>query len=145
LQRRPWPGNVRELANALERAAILRPHGPLQRPHVAEPGRAPGHEHAGAEEHAPGHAAGRSGASMHDAGALAGEPGGGDGRPRTLREVERRHVAAVLELTGGKIYGADGAAALLGLKPTTLQSRLRKLGLRGRGRLDEGGEGRVSS
>jgi formate hydrogenlyase transcriptional activator len=31
---------------------------------------------------------------------------------------------------GGKIYGADGAAKALGLKPTTLQSKLRSLGIR---------------
>jgi transcriptional regulator with GAF, ATPase, and Fis domain len=35
----------------------------------------------------------------------------------------------VLALTGGRIYGAQGAAALLGLKPSTLQSRMQRLGL----------------
>ena len=47
----------------------------------------------------------------------------------TLQEMERRHVLRALERTQGKIYGPDGAAALLGLKPTTLQSRMRKLGV----------------
>ena len=40
----------------------------------------------------------------------------------------------MLELTGGKIYGPDGAAARLGLKPTTLQSRMKKLGVSRTGR-----------
>jgi len=47
----------------------------------------------------------------------------------TLEEVERRHIQATLRLTAGKIKGKDGAAALLGLNPSTLYSRLRKLSL----------------
>ena len=46
-----------------------------------------------------------------------------------FREQERNHILIALERTGGKIYGPDGAAALLGLPPTTLVSRLRKYGL----------------
>lgn len=42
-------------------------------------------------------------------------------------EMNRRYLKNVLEVTGGKIYGKDGAASLLGLKPTTLQSKLKKL------------------
>jgi transcriptional regulator with GAF, ATPase, and Fis domain len=48
---------------------------------------------------------------------------------RPLEEVEREHVARVVHHTAGKIYGDDGAAALLGLKPSTLQSRMKKLGV----------------
>jgi len=48
----------------------------------------------------------------------------------TLAETERRYLEEALERTGGKIYGDDGAASLVGLKPSTLQSRLKKLGLR---------------
>jgi transcriptional regulator with GAF, ATPase, and Fis domain len=47
-----------------------------------------------------------------------------------LREEEERVIARALERCGGKVYGKDGAAALLGLPPTTLQSKLKKLGLR---------------
>jgi formate hydrogenlyase transcriptional activator len=43
---------------------------------------------------------------------------------------ERRYLRRVLEHTGGKIYGPGGAAELLGLPPTTLQSKLRRYGLR---------------
>jgi transcriptional regulator with GAF, ATPase, and Fis domain len=48
----------------------------------------------------------------------------------TLDEVERRYIQSVLEKTGGKISGPMGAAKLLGMKRTTLHSRLKKLGLR---------------
>jgi transcriptional regulator with GAF, ATPase, and Fis domain len=47
-----------------------------------------------------------------------------------FEEHERRYLQRVLARTSGKIYGADGAAAMLGLPPTTLQSKLKKLGLR---------------
>lgn len=45
-------------------------------------------------------------------------------------EMAARYLRQVLEHTNGRIYGRDGAAALLGLKPTTLQSKLLKLGIR---------------
>jgi formate hydrogenlyase transcriptional activator len=47
-----------------------------------------------------------------------------------LEEVERRHVVTVLEMSGWRIRGKNGAAEMLGLKPTTLESRLEKLGIR---------------
>ena len=46
-----------------------------------------------------------------------------------LKARERESIAAALAQTGGKIFGADGAAALLGMKPTTLASRIKVLGL----------------
>ena len=49
---------------------------------------------------------------------------------RSLEEVERRHILEVLESAGWKLEGADGAAALLGLKPSTLRSRMQKLDIR---------------
>jgi DNA-binding NtrC family response regulator len=45
-------------------------------------------------------------------------------------EMNRKYLKQVLEFTEGKIYGDDGAAALLELKPTTLQSKLKKLNLK---------------
>ncbi|MEX0681688.1 MAG: sigma 54-interacting transcriptional regulator [Balneolales bacterium] len=45
-------------------------------------------------------------------------------------EMNRRYLERVLRKTDGKIYGKDGAAHLLGMKPTTLQSKLKKLGVR---------------
>ena len=51
------------------------------------------------------------------------------GRIRSLEEVEREYIARVLAATEGRISGRDGAAAKLGLKRTTLQSRMQKLGI----------------
>lgn len=48
----------------------------------------------------------------------------------TLAEVERQHIEHTLKQTGGKVKGVDGAAELLGLHPSTLYSRMRKLGVR---------------
>ena len=47
----------------------------------------------------------------------------------TLEEVHRRHILAVLESTGWRISGSRGAAAVLGIKPTTLEYRIGKLGI----------------
>ena len=48
---------------------------------------------------------------------------------RTLLEVERDHVRLALDRVGWRIEGATGAAKLLGLRPSTLRSRMRKLGI----------------
>jgi formate hydrogenlyase transcriptional activator len=47
-----------------------------------------------------------------------------------LEDVERRHILGVLQKTGWRISGQGGAAGILGLKRTTLQSRMKKLGIR---------------
>ena len=46
-----------------------------------------------------------------------------------MEDVERGHILHILELTQWRIPGKDGAAALLRLKPTTLESRMGKLGI----------------
>jgi len=48
---------------------------------------------------------------------------------RSLEEVERRHIVAVLEETGWRVSGERGAAKILGLKRTTLEARMKKLGI----------------
>jgi transcriptional regulator with GAF, ATPase, and Fis domain len=48
----------------------------------------------------------------------------------TLQELEREHIIKALELTGWRVSGPKGAAKLLGLKPTTLDARMKKLGIR---------------
>ncbi len=58
-----------------------------------------------------------------------------DAAPVIISEIEwqrrkRQNVGAAVEAAGGRIYGPGGAAELLGIKPTTLISRLRTLGLR---------------
>jgi len=60
---------------------------------------------------------------------LAPPPGSPADRPRTLADAERQHILAALHKTGWRIRGPDGAAQLLGVKPTTLESRLKKLGI----------------
>jgi transcriptional regulator with GAF, ATPase, and Fis domain len=96
-----WPGNIRELANLLERATILAP-GRVITPDLID---LPGIARPIATNRAPVAAFG------------------------TLAEVERDHIRRVLEHTRGRIYGNGGAGALLGLKPSTLQSRMKKLGI----------------
>ncbi len=104
-----WPGNIRELANVLERAAIVA-RGPELEPRDLDlPVGAPG---------------GRPAAP-----AASDDGDDDDGPVLTLEELERRHITRVLARTNGKVYGADGAATLLGLKPSTLQSRMKKLGV----------------
>jgi transcriptional regulator with GAF, ATPase, and Fis domain len=103
-----WPGNVRELANVLERAVILSPGPEIGEDRLDLPARS------------------------RSAPPRARPPAGGAEAPAlaTLAEVERAHVRRVLAATGGRVYGRGGAAEILGLKPSTLQSRMKKLGLR---------------
>jgi transcriptional regulator with GAF, ATPase, and Fis domain len=48
---------------------------------------------------------------------------------QTFEEVERNHILHILEMTGWRVRGEGGAAQILGLKPTTLESRMQKLGV----------------
>jgi transcriptional regulator with GAF, ATPase, and Fis domain len=112
LARRPWPGNVRELRNVVERAAILARGGSIG------PGELAAGDWAGSGEAS----AGRGEWAGKGAAAAGGEP-------LSLDEGQRRQIAGALERTGGRVYGSGGAAQLLGLKPSTLQSRMKKLGL----------------
>jgi formate hydrogenlyase transcriptional activator len=106
LQKWPWPGNIRELENVIERAVILSPGGSLQVPASAFQGGPPVPRPA-----APG----------------AGTPQAGP--DTSYREGEREMILKALRETGGIIAGPDGAAARLGLKRTTLHSKMRKLGI----------------
>ena len=99
-----WPGNVRELQNAIERAVILAGDSPLQfdwlRPAKTTP---------------------TPPATSADNPALLTRA--------ALKERERENLTAALARTCGKVFGSGGAAALLGMKPTTLASRIKALGL----------------
>ncbi len=55
----------------------------------------------------------------------------------SIEDMERRHINSVLEKTGWRIRGKNGAAEILGLKPTTLNSRMKKLGIRRKSTLSE--------
>jgi len=129
LKRYDWPGNVRELQNATERALILAQNGLLRYnlPLVEPPAALsnwpvpPGNEGlrpppAGAE----GGAAGSGGAALGNR--LLSED--------ELRQLERENTRAALERCGWKVHGPGGAAKLLGVKPTTLISRMKKMGIK---------------
>jgi transcriptional regulator with GAF, ATPase, and Fis domain len=47
----------------------------------------------------------------------------------TLEDVERHHILLVLRNTNWRIRGKEGAANILGIKPTTLEARMKKLGI----------------
>jgi formate hydrogenlyase transcriptional activator len=99
LEAQEWPGNVRELENFLQRALILSPGAELTLPDL------PG----GAARPAP-------------APAAEVPPGRFDAEVRALIERALAHA-------GGRVYGPSGAAALLGLRPTTLQGKMKKYGV----------------
>jgi transcriptional regulator with GAF, ATPase, and Fis domain len=50
--------------------------------------------------------------------------------PDTLEDVERHHILSVLDRTGWRVTGKNGAAEILGLKRTTLQAKMKKLGIK---------------
>ena len=60
---------------------------------------------------------------------MAPAGGGPSKSSRILEDVEREHIVAVLEQTGWRVSGDRGAAKVLGLKRTTLESRMKKLGI----------------
>src|SRR6266404_7669456 len=106
LLRYDWPGNIRELQNAIERAIILSGGGPLEFSQVL------------------------GGARTTLERPISEEPSTLLLTRDELRMRERESIIAALDLTGGKVSGSDGAAALLGMKRTTLNSRILALGLR---------------
>jgi formate hydrogenlyase transcriptional activator len=117
LQEYPWPGNVRELENVLERAVILATGPTLE----VAPDLLPAKATRPVEERAQPEDAGEvPSAAVHQA---PGQP-----LPR-LEEVERDHIATVLRRTNWVITGPRGAATILGLHPSTLRSRIKKLGI----------------
>lgn len=59
----------------------------------------------------------------------ASTPSGSEASSRCLADVEREHIRAVVESTVWRIRGSGGAAEILGLKATTLEARMKKLGL----------------
>ena len=108
LQGYDWPGNVRELQNVIERAVITSRSGKLTF-HLNE---------------------GTKGRRGKDERRRTS-----DAEQRVLTEEEmklrdRENILNALNQSGWKITGADGAAEILGMKPTTLHSKIKKLGLK---------------
>jgi formate hydrogenlyase transcriptional activator len=106
-----WPGNIRELENLIERAVLLSPGKELRVP--------------------------LSELKAESIGSTNGSPDVPLLSPplsaapiATLEEAERQHILRALRQTEWRIAGRKGAAAILGMKRTTLQARMRKLGIR---------------
>ncbi|WP_291330775.1 sigma 54-interacting transcriptional regulator [Desulfovibrio sp.] len=107
LQQYDWPGNIRELQNFVERMVITgRPEQALD--YLAICGPAEGKENVFVQS------AGITQRILTDA---------------QMRQMEKANLKAALERTNWLVYGNRGAAALLGIKPTTLISRLKRFGL----------------
>jgi formate hydrogenlyase transcriptional activator len=110
-----WPGNIRELRNLVERAVINAQGGRLD-----------------VQELVRGTSTGRSGTPPYSA-----VPNIADVGPyppqvlsaQELKEIEKRNLIRALELCDGRVSGSGGAAALIGIPPTTFASRLKALGL----------------
>jgi transcriptional regulator with GAF, ATPase, and Fis domain len=102
-----WPGNVRELQNIIERAVITSRDGRLNLDRALPE-------------------------SVNAMAAVLADDGAADKRVRTakeLEELERNNIIAALEVSEWKVAGENGAAQLLGVKPTTLSSRMKALGI----------------
>ena len=106
-----WPGNVRELENVIERAVILSRDAELIvasellpiLPYAAPPPQ-----------------------SVVPATTQPAPPDDAT----SMEDVERQHIASVLQQTGWRIEGPRGAAHFLGINPSTLRSRIKKFGIR---------------
>jgi formate hydrogenlyase transcriptional activator len=108
-----WPGNVRELQNVIERALILG-HGPIL-------------------ELEPDLISVSPSEALDDTAqrvAKAEQPTRPSSALKTLEEVERAHISAVLQQTHGVVEGVNGAAKTLGMHPNTLRHRMEKLGIK---------------
>jgi len=100
-----WPGNVRELQNIIERAVITARDGKLNLDRALP-------ESIGVIAAAGGEAAAKRVLTAKE-----------------LEDLERGNIVVALEASDWKVAGANGAATLLGIKPTTLSSRMKALGI----------------
>jgi transcriptional regulator with GAF, ATPase, and Fis domain len=96
-----WPGNVRELQNAVERALILCRKRPLVFDDLGE-------------------------VALHSTAIV---PVIGGEKDFSLEQVTSEAIKRVMEMTGGRVGGEKGAANLLKMNPSTLRSKMRKMGI----------------
>ncbi|WDP92029.1 MAG: sigma 54-interacting transcriptional regulator [Desulfobacter sp.] len=105
LRQNPWKGNIREFENTIERAMIRHMGEPQDRPL-------------------------RLGAPLGDNVEAVIEPGSGETGPfPSLDQATATHIRKAMALTKGRIQGKEGAAAILGIHPSTLRCRMKKLGI----------------
>lgn len=119
LQHYDWPGNVRELQHVIERAVITSTHGRLN---IELPQTTKGERSPTVPVNTP-----------HPPATAPLETSPTETPIRTdlqIRQLEAENIRAALKATNGKVSGPGGAAALLGLKPTTLASRMKALGIK---------------
>lgn len=104
-----WPGNVRELKNVIERAVILS-KGDVLRLDLSLP----------------------DAGSKPTAASIATVPADDDGilTEKAFRELQKSNLRKALEQSGWRVSGKNGAAEMLGLRPTTLTDRMRSFGIR---------------
>jgi transcriptional regulator with GAF, ATPase, and Fis domain len=115
----PWPGNVRELENVLERAVILARGPALEIGADLLPLASP-----------PAATRQQPGPLPEPPSCLLAVPHQGADRVQpSLQAVERNYILTVLQQTNWVITGPRGAARLLGLHPSTLRNRMKKLGI----------------
>ena len=110
LEKQLWPGNIRELKNVIERA-VISSSGDRLRLNIEAPD-------------------------------LSQQPAQATQRLVTessefvtaleFKQLEKANIEKALEAAGGKTWGPDGAAELLGIKPSTLAYQMKKLGIRSR-------------
>ncbi|MGN7836057.1 sigma 54-interacting transcriptional regulator [Acinetobacter sp. 22323] len=111
LQRYNWPGNIRELQNVLERAMITARHGAVSFQYLLEQDGQP--------------------VSQTKESNVLVENGNSDILTiDDLKQLEIKNLQRAVQHCEGKIFGEDGAAKLLAINPTTLISKLKKLGIR---------------
>jgi PAS domain S-box-containing protein len=103
LQTYHWPGNVRELENVIERAMILSPGGQLELGDWLQNS--------------------KTSSALFPARAL-------EELSIQHQEDQKEAITRVLESTSWRVSGPNGAASVLGLKPTTLESRMKRLGIK---------------
>jgi transcriptional regulator with GAF, ATPase, and Fis domain len=112
LQSYDWPGNVRELQNVVERAVITARDGAIHFD-VAET--------IVVESPVPSSPVALDGADGENMRVVP---------EAEMRRMERENIVRALKVSNGRIYGSGGAAELLGVKPSTLSTRIRKFGLK---------------
>lgn len=104
-----WPGNVRELKNVIERAVILS-RGNVLRLDLSLPATVVADDRA--------------------ATAIAGQDEYGILTEKAMKELQKQNLLAALKQTNWRVSGKEGAAELLGVRPTTLTDRIKSFGLR---------------